>query len=122
MTARALSSAGDDDPRPDAARTYWQAWRQGPGAGPVAAPPRLGAAAHIYIGETDELVLERFRKANDVFARQLTKLWHDHDDRRGDALYATDNTLARGNSVVGRAETVQGQAGRTGPPGADELP
>jgi alkanesulfonate monooxygenase SsuD/methylene tetrahydromethanopterin reductase-like flavin-dependent oxidoreductase (luciferase family) len=91
----------------DAARTYWQAWRQGPGAGPATAQPRLGVAAHIYIGETDELALERFRKANDVFARQLTKLWHDHDDHRGDALYATDNTLARGNSVVGSAATVR---------------
>jgi alkanesulfonate monooxygenase SsuD/methylene tetrahydromethanopterin reductase-like flavin-dependent oxidoreductase (luciferase family) len=88
----------------DAARTYWAAWRRRPATGPV---PRLGVAAHIYIAETDELALERFRKANDVFARQLTKLWHDHDDHRGDGLYDTGNTLARGNSVVGSTETVR---------------
>lgn len=96
----------------DAARTYWRTWRQGPGAQDPgtdrpAARPRLGVAAHIYIAETDALALERFRKANDVFARQLTKLWHDHDDHSGDAFYDTDNTLAKGNSVVGSAETVR---------------
>jgi hypothetical protein len=34
-----------------------------------------------------------------VFARQLTKLWHDH----------ADHTLARGNALAGPAETVRDQ-------------
>ena len=91
----------------EAARTYWQAWREGPGSQPGAARPRLGVAAHVYLGQTDDQALERFRKANDVFSRQLTKLWHDHDDHRSDTFYDTDSTLARGNSLVGTAETVR---------------
>jgi alkanesulfonate monooxygenase SsuD/methylene tetrahydromethanopterin reductase-like flavin-dependent oxidoreductase (luciferase family) len=91
-----------------AAQAYWRAWDEGPGSALGATRrPRLGVAAHIYIGATDELAVERFRKANDVFARQLTKLWHDHDDHRSDAFYDTDQTLARGNSLVGSAETVR---------------
>lgn len=90
-----------------AARTYWRAWDAGAGAEPGAARPRLGMAAHVYIGRTDEQATERFRKANDVFSRQLTKLWHDHDDHSGDAFYDTDGALARGNSLAGSAETVR---------------
>ena len=58
-----------------AARTYWQAWEDRPGAA-TARRPRLGIAANVYIGATDGAAMERFRKANDVFAHQLTKLWH----------------------------------------------
>jgi hypothetical protein len=51
--------------------------------------------------------MDRFRKANDVFARQLTKLWHDHGNHQVDALYDTDRTIANGNSLAGSAETVR---------------
>ena len=53
----------------------------------------------------DEAV-ERFRKANDVFARQLLKLWHDHGNYGADHFYDTDKTMANGNALVGLAETV----------------
>jgi hypothetical protein len=43
---------------------------------------------------------------NDVFARQLLKLWHDNGNHNPDHLYDTDRTLANGNSLVGSAETV----------------
>jgi hypothetical protein len=42
-----------------------------------------------------------------VFARQLTKLWHDHGNHQVDALYDTDRTIANGNSLAGSAETVR---------------
>jgi alkanesulfonate monooxygenase SsuD/methylene tetrahydromethanopterin reductase-like flavin-dependent oxidoreductase (luciferase family) len=64
-------------------------------------------AANVYIGATDGAALERFRKANDVFAGQLTKLWHDHGNHKVDSLYDTDRTIANGNSLVGSAETVR---------------
>jgi hypothetical protein len=69
-----------------------------------AASPKTITAARF---KTDEQAIERFRKANDVFSRQLTKLWHDHGDHRSDAFYDTDTVLARGNSLVGSAETVR---------------
>jgi alkanesulfonate monooxygenase SsuD/methylene tetrahydromethanopterin reductase-like flavin-dependent oxidoreductase (luciferase family) len=89
-----------------AARTYWQAWEDRPAAA-TAPRPRLGIAANVYIGATDGAAMERFRKANDVFAGQLTKLWHDHGNHQVDALYDTDRTMANGNSLVGSAETVR---------------
>jgi hypothetical protein len=51
--------------------------------------------------------MERFRKADHVFTRQLTKLWHDHSNHNIDAFYYTDRTIAIGNSFVGSAETVR---------------
>ena len=68
--------------------------------------PRIGTAAHVYIGRTDDEAVERFRKANDVFARQLHKLWHDNGNHGADHFYDTDKTMANGNSLVGSAETV----------------
>jgi alkanesulfonate monooxygenase SsuD/methylene tetrahydromethanopterin reductase-like flavin-dependent oxidoreductase (luciferase family) len=67
---------------------------------------RIGTAAHVYIGRTDAEAVERFRKANDVFARQLLKLWHDNGNHNADHLYDTDRTMANGNALVGSAETV----------------
>ena len=93
-----------------AAEAYWQAWHAGAGAGAGARPaarPRLGVAANVYIGATDGAAMDRFRKANDVFARQLSKLWHDHGNHQVDALYDTDRTIANGNSLVGSAGTVR---------------
>jgi alkanesulfonate monooxygenase SsuD/methylene tetrahydromethanopterin reductase-like flavin-dependent oxidoreductase (luciferase family) len=89
-----------------AAEAYWQAWR-GQADAPAARRPRLGVAANVYIGATDGAAMARFRQANDLFARQLTKLWHDHGNHKVDALYDTDRTIANGNSLVGSAETVR---------------
>jgi alkanesulfonate monooxygenase SsuD/methylene tetrahydromethanopterin reductase-like flavin-dependent oxidoreductase (luciferase family) len=90
----------------EAAGAYWDAWRARPDAA-TARPPRIGVAAHVYIGDTDAAATERFRKANDVFARQLLKLWHDHGNHNPDALYDTDRTMANGNALVGSAATVR---------------
>ena len=89
-----------------AAQAYWQTWEGRPDAA-TAPRPRLGFAANVYLGATDGAAVERFRKANDVFARQLTKLWHDHGNHQADALWDTDLTLANGNSLAGSAETVR---------------
>jgi alkanesulfonate monooxygenase SsuD/methylene tetrahydromethanopterin reductase-like flavin-dependent oxidoreductase (luciferase family) len=88
-----------------AARAYWDARRAHAGAW-TGAVSRIGTAAHVYIGRTDAEALERFRKANDVFARQLLKLWHDNGNHNADHLYDTDRTMANGNSLVGSAATV----------------
>jgi alkanesulfonate monooxygenase SsuD/methylene tetrahydromethanopterin reductase-like flavin-dependent oxidoreductase (luciferase family) len=88
-----------------AARAYWDARRLRSDAA-AGAIPRIGTAAHVYIGRSDDEAVERFRKANDVFARQLLKLWHDNGNHNADHLYDTDRTMANGNSLVGSAETV----------------
>ena len=91
-----------------AAGAYWEAWRQR-GDAATSAAPRIGTAAHVYIGRTDDEAVERFRKANDVFARQLLKLWHDHGNYGADHFYDTDKTMANGNALVGSAQTVAGK-------------
>jgi alkanesulfonate monooxygenase SsuD/methylene tetrahydromethanopterin reductase-like flavin-dependent oxidoreductase (luciferase family) len=89
-----------------AAAGYWNAWGSRPDAA-TGPPPRIGTAAHIFIGENDAEAVERFRKANDVFARRLTKLWHDHGNHQFDAMFDTDRTLGNGNSLAGSARTVR---------------
>jgi alkanesulfonate monooxygenase SsuD/methylene tetrahydromethanopterin reductase-like flavin-dependent oxidoreductase (luciferase family) len=89
-----------------AAEAFWQSWEDRHDAATVPRP-RLGFAANVYLGATDGAAVERFRKANDVFARQLTKLWHDHGNHQADALWDTDRTLANGNSLAGSSETVR---------------
>ena len=91
-----------------AAGAYWEAWRQR-GDAATSAAPRIGTAAHVYIGRTDSEAVERFRKANDVFARQLLKLWHDHGNYGADHFYDTEKTMANGNALVGSAQTVAGK-------------
>jgi len=88
-----------------AARAYWDARRSRADTA-AGATPRIGTAAHVYLGRTDDEAVERFRKANEVFARQLLKLWHDNGNHNADHLYDTDRTMANGNSLVGSAETV----------------
>ncbi|MGW1025602.1 LLM class flavin-dependent oxidoreductase [Streptomyces sp. NPDC002577] len=88
-----------------AAETYWRAWHAREDRPEQA--PHLGVAANIYIADTDEEALARYRKANDVFARQLTKLWHEHDDHRVDVYADTDGALRAGTALVGSAETVR---------------
>ena len=95
-----------------AARAYRDACRlradasAAPATLPGGPAPRLGTAAHVYIGRTDDEAVERYRKAYDVFARQLYKLWHDNGNHGADHLYDTEGTMANGNSLVGSAETV----------------
>ena len=69
--------------------------------------PRVGMAAAVYIGDTDAKALDRYRKANGVFVRELTKLWHDNGDHRVDTQFDTDAGLRRGAALVGSPETVR---------------
>jgi alkanesulfonate monooxygenase SsuD/methylene tetrahydromethanopterin reductase-like flavin-dependent oxidoreductase (luciferase family) len=50
------------------AETYWTAWEARPG--PRTGAPRVGVAATVYTAATDDQALDRYRKANDVFARR----------------------------------------------------
>jgi alkanesulfonate monooxygenase SsuD/methylene tetrahydromethanopterin reductase-like flavin-dependent oxidoreductase (luciferase family) len=90
-----------------AAEAYWAARRHRPDDG--SPPPRLGVAAYVCIGDTDDAAAARFRKANDVFIGHLTKLWHDHGDHSPDPVWASDTVLAAGNAVIGSARTVRDQ-------------
>jgi alkanesulfonate monooxygenase SsuD/methylene tetrahydromethanopterin reductase-like flavin-dependent oxidoreductase (luciferase family) len=87
-----------------AADDYWEAWRA---RGSDGEAPNVGVAATVYIADTDEAALARYRMANEVFGRRLTKLWHEHGDHRADALVDPDSGLARGNALVGSARTVR---------------
>ncbi|WP_433282083.1 LLM class flavin-dependent oxidoreductase [Pseudonocardia xinjiangensis] len=87
------------------AETFWNAWESRPTR--AGGPPRIGVAATVHIGATDEEALDRYHKAHAVYARQLTKLWHDHDDHRVDAMADAEAGLRRGTALVGSPHTVR---------------
>jgi alkanesulfonate monooxygenase SsuD/methylene tetrahydromethanopterin reductase-like flavin-dependent oxidoreductase (luciferase family) len=91
-----------------AAESYWEAWHASQEATKGdSTVPRIGVAATVYIGATDSEALSRYRKANEVFCRQLMKLWHEHNDHRVDAFADTEGGLKRGTALAGSAETVR---------------
>ena len=92
---------------PAAAETYWRAYQERTPEQPGGASPLVGVAATVYIASTDDEALARYRKANAVFARQLTKLWHEHDDHRVDVYADTEGAMRSGTALVGSAETVR---------------
>ena len=95
----------DVNPANDERATFWNAWERRPDR--TGGVPRLGMAAIVHLGATDEEALDRYRKAHEVYARQLTKLWHDHDDHRVDAMADADGGLRRGTALVGSPRTVR---------------
>ncbi|MGW2963848.1 LLM class flavin-dependent oxidoreductase [Streptomyces sp. NPDC001220] len=92
---------------PAAAETYWRAWRDRQETTPDSTPPRVGVAAGVYIAESDQEALARYTKANDVFARQVTKLWHQHGDHRLDGFADAEDAVRQGTALIGSAATVR---------------
>jgi alkanesulfonate monooxygenase SsuD/methylene tetrahydromethanopterin reductase-like flavin-dependent oxidoreductase (luciferase family) len=87
---------------------YWKIWTDAvDGRVPDADDaPRVGVAATVYVGETDEIALARYRQANALFVERLVKVWHEHDNHAVDHIADTDGALASGNAIVGSRETV----------------
>jgi alkanesulfonate monooxygenase SsuD/methylene tetrahydromethanopterin reductase-like flavin-dependent oxidoreductase (luciferase family) len=93
-----------------AAEAYWQAWRNHQATradGPQSVTPRVGFAATVYIGSTDELAVERYETAAALHYQHLLSLWHKHDNHAFDGMADLQAGLRRGNALVGTAETVR---------------
>jgi len=90
-----------------AAEAYWQAWqgKQDGSAGRML--PRVGTAAHVYIGATDEDAVERFRKAGAVHFEHLLSLWHKNGNHAFDFMADLDAGMTSGSALVGSAQTVR---------------
>lgn len=78
-----------------------------PSADPGRPAPRIGVQATVYIADTDAEARARYRAAQEVFAKQLTHLWHQHGDHRVDAMADPDAGLQSGTALVGTAATVR---------------
>lgn len=89
---------------PAAAERYWAAWHAGGGSGPE---PRVGCAAHCYIGESDAAAEDRYLQAGQVLWERLTSLWHEHGVTGADFLYDPRDMLEKSNAIVGSADTVR---------------
>ena len=119
-----------------AVREYWSAWRSdaagsdgsarsdaagSDGSAPTAAldgsarlnghvaDPRVGMAATVVLAPTDAEAEEIYLSAQAVFGRQLTQLWHEHDDHRVDRMADGAAALRAGAVCVGAPATVRAQ-------------
>lgn len=95
-----------------AAESYWQAWhaaREGSDGGdPAAVPPRVGAAAQVLIGRSDDEAVARYRQAAAVHFEHLLSLWHQNGNHNFDFMGDLDAGMSSGGALVGTAETVAG--------------
>ena len=95
-----------------AAESYWQAWHDHQAtreAGAIAPPPRVGFAATVYIGSSDQAALDRYQAAASLHFQHLLSLWHKHGNHAFDGMADLPAGLSMGNALVGSAETVRDQ-------------
>jgi len=91
-----------------AVEAYWAKYHEThEDADPAAPQPRIGVQASVYIGATDDEAYDRFRKANEVFMRHVTHLWHLNGDPKVDGMTDPDAAIRSGNALVGSVETVR---------------
>lgn len=91
----------EDGALPPLVEAYWRAWD---GDGPE---PRVGCAAHCYVGATDAEAEDRYLAAATVYWERLTSLWHEHGVHGADSLYDPRDMLDKSNAIVGSADTVR---------------
>ncbi|MBO9577659.1 MAG: LLM class flavin-dependent oxidoreductase [Microbacteriaceae bacterium] len=89
---------------PAIASEFWDAWRAAHGGEPE---PRMGAAAGVYVGESDAGAMDRYLTAGHVYWERLTSLWHEHGVTGADHLYEPQDMLDKQNALVGSAATVR---------------
>lgn len=94
---------------PALADAYWAARHAG---APSRTEPRVGCAAHLYIGASDAEAEERYVAAATVYWERLTSLWHEHGIHGADFLYDPRDMLAKSNAIVGSAQSVHDQLAR----------
>ncbi len=90
-----------------AAEAYWQTWQDKRDGSARPTPPRVGIAAHVCIGATDDDAVERFRKAGAVHFGHLLSLWHKNGNHAFDFMADLDAGMKSGSALVGSAQTVR---------------
>jgi alkanesulfonate monooxygenase SsuD/methylene tetrahydromethanopterin reductase-like flavin-dependent oxidoreductase (luciferase family) len=95
----------------DVAGTFWTAWekhRDDPDRlNPIAGQPRLGTSGQVVIASSPAEAEDVFHRANLLHEERLLQLWHEHDDHRMDGVFSSESVLAKGNAVVGTADSVR---------------
>ena len=90
-----------------AAQAYWQTWQEQSAGQTRREPPRVGTAAHVYIGASDAEAVERYRKAGAIHFEHLLSLWHKNGNHAFDFMADLDAGMKSGGALVGSAETVR---------------
>jgi alkanesulfonate monooxygenase SsuD/methylene tetrahydromethanopterin reductase-like flavin-dependent oxidoreductase (luciferase family) len=91
--------------------TFWRAWEKHRGdedrLNPISTRPRFGISGPVVVagsrGEADDV----FGRANELHEQRILQLWHEHDDHRLDGVFSTERVLAKGNGIVGTADSVR---------------
>jgi alkanesulfonate monooxygenase SsuD/methylene tetrahydromethanopterin reductase-like flavin-dependent oxidoreductase (luciferase family) len=102
--AHNLVSRWEGGQLPAVAAGYWEAWHA---AQPGGIEPRIGAALHCIVGESDAAAEDLYFRTGQVLWERLTSLWHEHGVTGADFLYDPKDMLEKANAVVGSADTVR---------------
>lgn len=97
----------------DVAGTFWTTWdkhRDDPDRlNPITGQPRLGTSGQVVIADSQAEAEDVFHRANSLHEQRLLHLWHEHHDHRMDGRFSTESVLAKGNAVIGTADSVRDQ-------------
>jgi alkanesulfonate monooxygenase SsuD/methylene tetrahydromethanopterin reductase-like flavin-dependent oxidoreductase (luciferase family) len=90
-----------------AAAAYWETWQSHSDGQAGRQQPRVGTAAHVYIGATDAEAVERYRKAGAIHFEHLLSLWHKNGNHAFDFMADLDAGMKSGGALVGSVQTVR---------------
>lgn len=108
-----LGSAAQLRAQMDLYRDVWAKNRDDPGRlNAHVSEPKLGTLRQVFIADSDDEALAIAEAAHRSWYRSITKLWHDHDDRSVDALFAWDGGIQNETILVGSPARVREQVAR----------
>ncbi|MEW2507744.1 LLM class flavin-dependent oxidoreductase [Amycolatopsis sp. NPDC047767] len=91
--------------------TFWTAWekhRHDEGRlNPITGQPRFGISGPVVVAGSRAEAEDVFGRANELHEERLLHLWHEHDDHRLDGVFGTERVLAKGNGIIGTADSVR---------------
>ena len=70
-------------------------------------PERLKISGQVVIADSQAEAEDVFHRANSLHEQRLLHLWHEHDVHRLDGVFSSASVLAKGNAVVGTADSVR---------------
>lgn len=90
---------------------FWTAWEENRTAAdrlnPIAGQPRFGISGPVVIAGSQAEAEDAFGRANELHEERILQLWHEKGDHRLDGKFSTEPLLAKGNGIIGTADSVR---------------